>query len=462
VELLTSGPPDAVTRNPDADELRRRADAVSRRAVLAADRQHARGRLSARERIDLLLDPGSFRELGAYVRDPAGAGSTDVDAVVTGHGQVHGRPVCVFAEDFTVLGGSLGEATGDKIIRVLELAERSGAAVVGIKDSAGGRIQEGVVAQAKYGEIFRRNVRLSGLQPQISLILGPCAGGAVYSPALTDFVVMVDQVSQMFVTGPAVLREALNEDVGAEELGGARTHTAVSGAAHHLAETEVDAVDYVRALLAHLVAGPVPAPAGPHRVRKYPDGDVRTVLTGVLDGGQLLEVHARYGRGVVAGFGRLGGRAVGVVGNQAGGALDLAAALKAARFVRTCDAYGLPVLTFVDLPGTDPDDLWSDPAALALPHAYAEATVPRLTVILGHAGGFGYVALGSRHLGADLCLAWPAARIAGESPFAAAARGVVDDVIEPADTRSRLLTALRLVGEGTAERLPRKHDNFFL
>ncbi len=444
----------------------------------AAARQHDQGKHSARERIDMLLDPHSFVEVGGLVRhrptvtDLAGKRPVG-DAVITGHGTVHGRPVCVFAHDFTVYGGSLGEAAGGKILKIMDLAMTSGIPIIGINDSAGGRIQEGVVSQSLYGEIFIRNVRMSGMVPQISLIMGPCAGGAVYSPALTDFVVMVSGSSQMFVTGPAVLRDALGEHVALEELGGARTHNIRSGAAHHMAVTEEAAVDYVRELLSYLQPAtssrrsddPEPPPdvalnaAIPGPEEPY---DIRTVLGHVLDGGALLEVHRWFAPNIVVGLARIDGRSVGVVANQpmrSRGRLDIAACQKAARFVRTCDAFDIPVVTFVDVHDDGAGELWAEGGGAALLHAYAEATVPKLTVIVGHAGGIGYVAMGSRHLGADLCVAWPTARVNGQDPYPAAACGYIDGVIEPADTRSRLRRALCLLATKKADMPPRKHEN---
>jgi propionyl-CoA carboxylase beta chain len=459
-------------------ELRDRLRAKQEQEALAAARQHGRGKNSARERIGLLLDPGSFVEVGGLVRHrsavPSLAQSRPVgDAVVTGHGTVRGHPVCVFAHDFTVFGGSLGEVVGEKILKIMDLAMQSGIPIVGINDSAGGRIQEGVVAQGFYGEIFTRNVRMSGMVPQISLIMGPCAGGAAYSPALTDFVIMVGGSSQMFATGPAVLRNALGEDVGLEELGGAWTHNIRSGAAHHLAATEEAAIGYVRELLSYLQPT---TGSGPPKDQEPPSGvalnavipgseepyDIRTVLYRMLDGGVLLEVHRWFAPNIVVGFARIDGRNVGVVANQPArsrGQLDADACQKAARFVRTCDAFHIPVVTLVDVTDSGADELWAASRGAALLHAYAEATVPKLTVIVRHAERFGYVAMGSRHLGADLCVAWPTARIDGQEPYPSAERGYLDDVIEPADTRMWLSRALRLLATKKADLPPRKHEN---
>lgn len=415
------------------------------------------------------------RDLGLAGDPPPG------DAVVTGHGLVLGRPVCVFAQDFTVFGGSLGEVAGQKIIKVMDLAMRSGAPIVGINDSVGGRIQEGVVAQSLYGEIFARNVRMSGLVPQISLMMGPCAGGAAYSPALTDFVVMVDGSSHMFVTGPAVTRGATSEDVGLDELGGARTHNTRSGNAHHLAGTEAEAIKYARDLLSHLPSGgenlviPAdlePETSDPGLETVLPGAleaayDVRAVLNRVLDHGELLEVQRWFAPNIVVGFGRLDGRSVGVVANQplvSGGRLDIDASEKAARFIRTCDAFGIPIVSFVDVRGhrLTAEQEWAGGVrrCAKLMYAYAEASVPLLTVIIRHAEGIGYAAMGSRGIGADLCLAWPTARIDGLDPYLAAECGQVDEVIEPADTRTWLRRALRLLnGKPTDGPPPRKHEN---
>ncbi|MFC0112324.1 acyl-CoA carboxylase subunit beta [Kibdelosporangium aridum] len=451
------------------------------RELSAADRQHARGKLTPRERIALLLDPGTFVEVGGMVRHRStvlGLGSSRPlgDAVITGHGTVDGRPVCVFAQDFTVFGGSLGEVVGEKIVKIMDMAQASEAPVVGINDSAGGRIQEGVVAQALYGEIFARNVRMSGSVPQISLILGPCAGGACYSPALTDFIVMADRSAQMFITGPSVLQQAVGEQVDAEELGGAHAHGSRSGVAHHVAATEADAIDYVRRLLSYVPArkldlNPWPdAAPDPYLATVLPGPDepydIRQILDRILDDDGLLEVHSGFAPNIVVGFGRIGGHGVGIVANQpavANGRLDSTAAEKAARFVRTCDAYGIPIVSFVDTPGFagGVQEEWNGGArrGAALLYAYAEATVPMLTVLVRHADGIGYVAMGSRHLGADACLAWPTARIDSEEPYPAAERGYVDDVIDPADTRATLQQTLRLVAGKKATRLPRRHGN---
>ncbi|MGP3690369.1 acyl-CoA carboxylase subunit beta [Streptomyces sp. IBSNAI002] len=476
-----------------ADLERRDAD-LREKEVLAAQRQHAKGRRTARERIGMLLDPGSFTETGAMVRHrsrmpglvhdrPFG------DSVVTGFGTVDGRQICLFAQDFTVFGGSLGEAAGEKIVKVMDLAASAGCPIVGINDSAGGRIQEGVAAQSLYGQIFLRNVRLSGRVPQISLIMGPCAGGAVYSPALTDFVVMTDKVSHMFITGPEVIRAAMGEEVDMETLGGARTHNARSGNAHYLAADEEDAIAFTKRLLSYLPSnsGEQPPAGGPGCA---PPGfgtdvhDVGETIAGVMDSGTFLEVQQLFAPNIVVGLGRVDGHSVGVVANQpksSAGCLDIDASEKAARFIRTCDAYNIPVLTFVDVPGFRPGAAQARAGAVRrgakLAYAYAEATVPLITVITGKAYGGGYEVMGSKHLGADVNLAWPTALIGPADPstafrspqqasasglcdpYIAAEHGYVDVVIRPSDTREHVVRALRLL-RGKSESLPpRKHDN---
>lgn len=475
------------------------------------------GKKSARERIDLLMDPGSFVEVGALVRHRSTAGGKfdrrpAGDAVLTGHGEVNGRPVCAYAQDFSVFGGTLGEVVGEKIVKIMDLAAEVGCPIVGINDSAGGRIQEGVVAQRWYGEIFYRNVRLSGVVPQISLIMGPCAGGAVYSPALTDFTIMVDRSSYMFVTGPVVLKTATGEDIGLEELGGARVHNTRSGNAHHLAPDEASALRYTRQLLSYLAADgtagsrcvrTVRAPNAPTCVPAEEPYDMHTVLSSVLDDGEFLEVHSLFAPNILVGLGRVDGRRVGVVANQPNrmaGWLDVDACEKAARFVRTCDAFNLPVLSLVDVPGFLPDvgQEWTGAArrGAKLLFAYAEATVPLITVIIGKAYGAGYEAMGSKHLGADVNLAWPTARIAvahpvravevihrqaldaaGEDaealrerlreayestvcvPQVAAERGYIDAVITAASTRDQISRQLRFLGRKQGDLPMRKHDN---
>src|SRR6476659_3735257 len=405
-------------------------------------RQHAKGKLTARERIDLLLDPGSFVEFDSFARHRStNFGLADNrpygDGVVTGYGTVNGREVCVFSQDVTVFGGSLGEVYGEKIVKILDFALHTGRPVVGINEGGGARIQEGVVSLGLYAEIFKRNVHMSGVVPQISLIMGANAGGHVYSPALTDFIVMVDGTSQMFITGPDVVRSVTGEKVTLEELGGARTHNTRSGNAHYLAKDEAEAIEYVRDLLSYLPSNNLSMPpvfdadvdteltdtdlALDTLIPDSPNQpyDMATVVKAVLDDGEFLQVQELYAQNVIVGFGRVAGRSVGVVANQPmhlAGTLDINAAEKAARFVRTCDAFNVPVLTFVDVPGFLPgtDQEWNGliRRGAKLIYAYAEATVPKVTIITRKAYGGAYDVMGSKHLGADINLAWPTAQIA--------------------------------------------------
>ncbi len=491
----------------------------------AEKRQHALGKKSARERIASLLDEASFRELDALARHRSSSyGLADNrpygDGVITGTGTIDGRPVCVFSQDFSVFGGSLGEVFGEKIVKVMDLALRVGCPVIGINDSGGARIQEGVVSLGLYGEIFYRNTIASGVVPQISIIMGPCAGGAVYSPALTDFTVMVDKGSHMFITGPDVIRAVTGEEVEFEELGGARTHNTRTGNAHYLAADEDDALDYVRALLSYLPANNLAEPpteevdvdlevnAGDLELDTLlPDSDnqpydMHEVLARVLDDGELLETQPLFAPNILCGFGRVGGRSVGVVANQPlrlAGTLDIDASEKAARFVRTCDSFNVPILTFVDVPGFLPgtSQEWSGiiRRGAKLIYAYAEATVPKITVITRKAYGGAYDVMGSKHLRADVNLAWPTAQIAVmgadgavnilhrreiaaaddplalrkelsaryeeefATPYLAAERGYVDAVIRPSQTRGEVLRALELLRTKHEERPAKKHGN---
>ncbi len=514
------------------EDLQRRFDAaVHAGSQAAVDKRHAQGKKTARERVEGLLDEGSFVELDQLARHrsrnfnlhenrPYG------DGVITGHGTIDGRQVCVFAQDFTVFGGSLGEVFGEKIVKVMDLAMKIGCPVVGINDSGGARIQEGVVSLGLYGEIFLRNVHASGVVPQISLIMGPCAGGAVYSPAITDFTVMVDQTSHMFITGPDVIKTVTGEEVGFEELGGARAHNTKSGNAHYLGTDEDDALDYVRALLSYLPSnnlsdppvmdGAAPLEAEPTEVdleldTLIPDSpnqpyDMHTVIEHTLDDGEFLEVQALFAPNMVVGFGRVQGRPVGIVANQPmqyAGTLDINASEKAARFVRTCDAFNVPVVTFVDVPGFLPgtDQEWNGiiRRGAKLIYAYAEATVPKVTVITRKAYGGAYDVMGSKHLGADVNLAWPSAQIAvmgaqgavnilyrselkqvaeagGDvdtarrvlvteyedtlaNPYIAAERGYIDAVIAPSRTRLEVARWLETLGTKRASLPPKKHGN---
>jgi len=504
-------------------------EAVTASEVDAQQRQHDKGKLTARERIELLLDTGSFVELDEFVRHRSQSFGMEKkrpygDSVVTGLGTIHGRQVAVFSQDFTVFGGSLGEVAGDKIIKIMDFALETKRPIIGILDSGGARIQEGVVALGKYGEIFRRNTMASGVIPQISIVCGPAAGGAVYSPALTDFVIMVDKTSQMFVTGPDVIKAVTGEDVGMEELGGALTHNKVSGVAHYLAQDEQDAFDYARVLLSYIPdnhEGPGPIYAADvdleitDRDRRLneviPDStsvpyDVTSIIESLVDQGSFLEVQPLFAPNIVIGFGRIEGRSIGVIANQPNsmaGTLNIDAGEKAARFVRFCDAFGIPILTLVDVPGYLPgtDQEWTGVIrrGAKLLYAYAEASVPLITVITRKAYGGAYIVMGSKQLGADLNFAWPTAEIAvmggqgavnilyrseiksaedaGEdvgkvrarlaseytynvaSPFLAAERGEIDGVIEPAATRSTIIKGLRALRGKSARTALGKHGN---
>ena len=515
-----------------ADLKRRVAEVAHAGSERAVDKQHARGKKTARERLDLLLDEGSFVEMDKYARHRSTAFGQEQnrpygDGVVTGYGTVDGRTVAVFAQDFTVFGGSLGEVFGEKICKVMDFAMKVGCPVVGLNDSGGARIQEGVVSLGLYGEIFRRNVHASGVIPQISLVMGPCAGGAVYSPAVTDFTVMVDQTSHMFITGPDVIRTVTGEVVSFEDLGGARAHNTRSGVAHYLGDDEVDAIEYVKALLSYLPSNNLEEPPSfadeaelpslevtdDDRVLDtlIPDSpnqpyDMHTVIGAVVDDGEFLEVHPLFAPNILCGFGRVEGRSVGVVANQPmqfAGTLDIDASEKAARFVRTCDAFNVPVLTFVDVPGFLPgtDQEWGGiiRRGAKLIYAYAEATVPLVTVITRKAYGGAYDVMGSKHLGADINLAWPTAQIAvmgaqgavnilyrkqlvaaeaaGENieearqrfiteyedtlanPYVAAERGYIDTVITPSNTRMNVTRALRALRTKRETLPPKKHGN---
>jgi len=504
-------------------DLRRR-NAALETDPQAAERQHAKGRNTARERLEMLLDPGSFVELDALTRHRSTNFGMEQrrpfgDGVVTGTGTIDGRPVAVFSQDATVFGGALGEVYGEKIIKVMDVATKVGCPVIGINDGGGARIQEGVVALGLYGEIFVRNVRSSGVIPQISLVMGPSAGGAVYSPALTDFVVMVDGTSHMFITGPDVIKTVTGEDVAMEDLGGGRAHNERSGVAHYLGDDEEDAFSYVKELLSFLPSNnlsdpPVfpaepadePVPALDTIIPDSPNTpyDMHGVIEQVLDGGEFLEVHALFAPNIVVGFGRIDGRSVGVVANQPtqfAGCLDIDASEKAARFVRTCDAFNVPVLTFVDVPGFLPgtEQEWNGiiRRGAKLIYAYAEATVPKVTVITRKAYGGAYDVMGSKHLGADVNIAWPTAQIAvtgaagavsilyrkelagltGDdlaakrrelqqhyedtlaNPYIAADRGYVDAVIPPSHTRVQVTKALRVLANKRQTLPPKKHGN---
>ncbi len=511
------------TQEKIAELERRREEAAAGGGEEAIAKQHDRGKLTARERIDVLLDEGSFVETDAFaVHRTTGFGMDEKkilgDGVVTGHGTVDGRRVCVFSQDFTAFGGSLGEVFAAKVVKIMDLAERMGVPVVGLNDSGGARIQEGVVSLGGYGDIFHRNVRASGVIPQISAIMGPCAGGAVYSPAITDFVFMVQDTSHMFITGPNVIKTVTGEDVTMEDLGGANTHAGTSGVAHFAAPDEETCLDDIKYLLSFLPGNNlelppvVPSNDDPDRLIEeldtfVPDSsnmpyDVREIVAHVVDDGEFLEVHEAYARNLVVGFARIDGQPVGVVGNQPAhlaGVLDIDSSEKGARFVRFCDAFNLPVITFEDvpgfLPGTDQEYGGIIRHGAKLLYAYAEATVPKLTIIVRKAYGGAYDVMGSKHLGADVNLAWPTAEIAVmgakgavnilhrreladaddpealhaefeerydrdlANPWKAAERGYVDAVIKPSETRRELVKALRFTATKREQRPARKHGN---
>ena len=528
--------PDLHTTAGKLAELHRREyAAIHAGSAKAVERAHAKGKMTARERIDALLDPGSFVETDALVRHRStNFGLADNrpfgDGVVTGYGTIDGREVCLFSQDATVFGGSLGEVYGEKIVKVMDLALRTGRPLVGINEGAGARIQEGVVSLGLYGEIFLRNVHASGVIPQISLIMGPCAGGHVYSPALTDFIVMVDQTSQMFITGPDVIKTVTGEDVTMEDLGGARTHNTKSGVAHYMGSDEQDALDYVKELLAHLPSNNL-GTAPRHESENLTEGsladnvtatdleldtlipdsanqpyDMHEVITRIVDDAEFLEVQQLFAPNILIGFARIEGRSIGIVANQPmqfAGCLDIDASEKAARFVRTCDAFNVPVLTFVDvpgfLPGTEQEFNGIIRRGAKLIYAYAEATVPKVTVITRKAYGGAYDVMGSKHLGADVNLSWPtgqiavigasgavgivhrrrlaAAAAAGEdvdalraelqreyedtlvNPYIGAERGYVDAVIPPSHTRGQVARALRMLDSKRQTLPPKKHGN---
>ncbi|MEO6884971.1 MAG: acyl-CoA carboxylase subunit beta [Jatrophihabitantaceae bacterium] len=525
-ELLSNDVPDPhSTAGKLADLAARYDEAIHAGSARAVEKQHAKGKKTARERVHALLDEGSFVELDEFARHRSTNFGMEKnrpfgDGVITGYGTVDGRPVCVFSQDVTVFGGALGQVYGEKIVKVLDFAMRNGCPVVGINEGGGARIQEGVVSLGLYGEIFQRTVKASGVIPQISLIMGAAAGGHVYSPALTDFIVMVDKTSQMFITGPDVVKTVTGEEVTLEELGGARTHNTVSGNAHYLGADEDDAINYVKALLSYLPSNNLdPLPTYDTEVSDVVDDsdafldafipdsantpyDMHDIIEHLLDDGDFLEVHPLFAQNIIVGFGRIEGSPVGVVANQPmhfAGCLDIDASEKAARFVRTCDAFNVPVLTLVDVPGFLPG-VGQEHAGIIrrgakLIYAYAEATVPLVTVITRKAFGGAYDVMGSKHLGADINLAWPTAQIAVMgaqgavnilhrkaiakssdaeatraeriqeyedtlvNPYIAAERGYVDAVIAPSQTRSYVIKALRMLKNKRESMPPKKHGN---
>src|ERR1700678_4279215 len=500
-----------------------RQEAIHNAGQVAVDKQHAKGKFTARERIAKLLDPGSFQELDVFVRHR----TTDFEmernrpyggAVATGHGTIDGRRVCVFSQDFTVFGGSLGEVMSEKMCKIMDLAAKIGCPVIGINDSGGARIQEGVVSLGAYGDVFLRNVQCSGVIPQISLIMGPCAGGAVYSPAITDFIFMVKETSHMFITGPDVIKTVTGEEVGFEELGGAMSHNTKSGVAQFASDDEDACLEDARYLLSFLPQNNLETPPrvqptddplreDPELDLIVPDSpnkpyDMREVIRRVVDDGEFLEVHEHYARNIVCGFARMDGSSVGVVGNQPAqlaGVLDIDSSEKAARFIRTCDAFNIPILTFCDVPGFLPGTTqeWGGIIrhGAKLLYAYAEATVPKVTIITRKAYGGAYDVMSSKHLGADINVAWPTAQIAVmgaqgavnilyrrelaaaqdpdalrarriteyedtlANPYIAAERGYVDAVIRPAETRLAVTSALRSLRTKRETLPPKKHGN---
>ncbi|MBL89801.1 MAG: methylmalonyl-CoA carboxyltransferase [Actinobacteria bacterium] len=505
------------------DDLRRRKEeAINAGSERAVERQHEKGKLLARERIDYLLDPDSFHELDMLVRHRAHESGIEerpyTDGVITGWGTIDGRKVFLFAQDFTVFGGALGEVFAEKIHKIMDLSLSVGAPLIGLNDGAGARIQEGVVGLDGYGGIFWRNVQASGVVPQISVILGPCAGGAVYSPAMTDFIFMVREKSHMFITGPDVVKTVTGEEVTLEELGGASSHSTKSGVATFVGEDEKQVLDEVKNLLSYLPSNnlaEVPAfDVSDERNRLCPElndllpessnqpYEMREIIQTVVDDGEFLEYHSSWATNIVCGFSRLNGKSVGIVGNQPmrfAGVLDIQASEKAARFVRTCDAFNIPIITFVDvpgfLPGVDQEYGGIIRHGAKLLYAYCEATVPRIQLITRKAYGGAYVVMDSKSVGSDLSLAWPTAELAVmgpqgaveiiyrrelqedknpelkrnelvedylerfANPYVAAERGFVDDVIDPADTRIRLIDGLEMLASKRTETPRRKHGN---
>lgn len=518
--------PDLHTTAGKIEDLREKIDeAVHAGSARAVEKQHAKGKHTARERIEMLVDPESFTEIDEFARHRSTQFGMENsrpygDGVVIGTATVDGRPIALYSQDFTVFGGSLGEVHAEKIVKIAEFALKSGIPLIGINDSGGARIQEGVASLNGYGKIFRLNTRSSGVIPQISLILGPCAGGSAYSPALTDFTVMVKDTSNMFITGPDVIKTVTGEDVGMEELGGAFTHNTKSGNAHYMADSEADAIDYVKALLSYLPSNNMdgsPVLPATETLDKsaadfalntlIPDSpnqpyDMKALIQTLVDEGEFLEVHALYAPNIVVGFARIEGQSVGIIANQPSqlaGTLDINSSEKAARFLRFCDAFNIPILTLVDVPGFLPgtEQEWNGiiRRGAKLLYAYAEASVPLVTLITRKAYGGAFIVMGSKYLGSDINFAWPSAEIAvmgaqgavnilyrkdiAESqdpealrkelvsdyteklsnPYAAAERGTIDSVIEPEDSRAYITKAFRTL-KTKRDILPaRKHGN---
>jgi len=508
------------------NDLRDRIDeAVNAGSARAREKQHAKGKKTARERIEMLVDADSFTEIDEFARHHATNFGMEQnrpygDGVVIGTATVDGRPIALYSQDFTVFGGSLGEVHADKIVKIADFALKSGIPLIGINDSGGARIQEGVASLNGYGKIFRLNTRSSGVIPQISLILGPCAGGSAYSPALTDFTVMVKETSNMFITGPDVIKTVTGEDVGMEELGGALTHNTKSGNAHYMADSEADAIDFVKALLSYLPSNnmdgsPVLPPTQTLDKKSsdtalntlIPDSpnqpyDMKTLIQAIVDEGEFLEVHSLYAPNIVVGFARIEGQSIGIIANQPSqlaGTLDINSSEKAARFLRFCDAFNIPILTLVDVPGFMPgiEQEWNGiiRRGAKLLYAYAEASVPLVTLITRKAYGGAFIVMGSKYLGSDINFAWPTAEIAVmgaqgavnilyrkelagadnveakraelitdytekfSNPYLAAERGTIDSVIEPEDSRQYIAKAFRTLKTKRDVLPARKHGN---
>lgn len=513
-----------MTISPKIEQLRqKRAESQRGGGEARIRRQHDKGKKTARERLDILLDPGTFHEVDAFVHHHNSKFGLDrskplSDSVVTGWGTIDGRLVYVYSQDFTVMGGSLSEAHAGKILKIMDMAIKVGAPIIGLNDSGGARIQEGVESLGGYADIFLQNTLASGVIPQISVIMGPCAGGAVYSPALTDFIIMVKDSSYMFITGPEVVKQVLNEDVTFEGLGGASVHGAKSGVCHFVADDETQSLMLARELLSYLPQNNMEDPHlaatadDPLRTEAALDSivpenpnqpyDIKRVIELIVDDGHFLEVHEEFAANIVVGYARLGGNAVGIVANQPmalAGVLDIKASEKAARFVRTCDAFNVPLITFVDvpgyLPGTDQEHNGIIMSGAKLLFAYCEATVPKLTVITRKSYGGAYCVMSSKHIRADLNIAWPTAEIAVmgpegaveiiyrrelqaaedpaarkkeltdeyrvtfANPYIAASRGYIDDIIEPHNTRPRLINALQVFQNKRDQNPPKKHGN---
>ncbi len=481
--------------------------------------QHRKGKLTARERIELLLDQGSFEEFDLLMTgEDTGSGEHPGDGVITGHGTIDGREVCVFSQDFTIMGGSLGKANSKKVCKIMDHAVRVGAPIIGLNDSGGARIQEGIDSLAAYGEIFNRNVQASGVVPQISCIMGPCAGGAVYSPAMTDFTFMVDGTSYMFVTGPNVVKTVTHQEISAEDLGGAKVHNSVSGVAHFSQPNDILCLREVRRLINYLpsnnkqraplldLSDPIDRsdPALDYLVPANPNQtyDMKILINSILDGSEFFEIQPMFARNIICGFGRLGGQTIGLIANQPAvlaGVLDTNASTKAARFVRFCDSFRIPLICLEDVPGFMPGPEQEHGGIILhgakLLYAFTEATVPRITVILRKAYGGAYVVMNSKHIGCDMNFAWPTAEIAVlgpkgaaeiiyrkeiqsaenpeealakkteeyrqnfANPFLAAKTGCIDDVISPRDTRHRLIRSLQFLESKEMPQPDRLHGN---